>query len=1611
MIDFKKRYCTYRYWLLISLFVILCSLQLDAQPVPSFTASPTSGCVPLTVRFTNTTTSATTPVTYRWDLGNGTTSVLANPITSYLAPGFYTVKLVATNVAGSDSVISTDFVKVFPQPVANFSLNDSLGCVPHVVKFTDLSTTGIGAITAWEWDFGDGNISTDQNPQHVYGVADVFSVNLKVTNTGGCFNNFTRQQLVNVAPRLQAQFNFSNPVQCTPPETIQFVNKTDSSQPLQFKWFFGDGDSSTQKHPVHQYNNGGIYSVQLIINNAAGCSDTLTKTDSIIIGNNKPAIAGPDTICAGTSATFSNLSVPLPLATTWNFGDSLLVNEFSTTNFWPTPGLFSIKMINEYATCKDSIIKWVTVLPKPLPRFRASDSASCNVPFTTTFTGLTPGIAAYTWYFGNGDSSILPSPTYTYNSLGRFTVMLKLTDSLGCSNLDSVSQIIRLQKPVARIANAPNGNCLPYAYRAISSSTSAEGIANYFWDFGDGNTSTAVSPINTYTLPGSYTLKLRITSIDGCQDSVTIVGGIKTGTQPFVGFNASPIEQCVGSPVQFTDTSALPNERWIWSFGDGRTSTLQNPVNNYRDTGLYNVRFIAFKSGCSDTIVKLGYIRIKGSRSNFGFAANCTIKNQIQFTDSTAGATSWNWNFGDGTFSNLQNPVHTYVPNQWYNVTLLIRNDTCSNSITKRIYVNNLPPDFTALRDTICYGDSLRLRVVLPPNVTYRQYLWDFGDGDTSIRTQPSITHRYDTAGFYTVRLITIDNSGCRDTITKLNRYAVFAPNARFAVDQFIACRPAAITFTNTSTVAPAGNNLVSLSWNFGDSTLLDQFNPLPVATTHSYSTNGVYFPSLIVKDLAGCTDTFTQVRPIIISKPQASLKDSTIFGCPGQLLSVVNTSTGDNPSYFWQFADNTTSTLANPSRQFAANGNYAGTLTVTDVYGCKDTLQLDSLFSIQEVVADFDMSDSIGRCIPFMVNFTNGSQFAVFNNWDFGDGNTSSLRNPVHFYTTPGNYTVTLTARRNASCTSVATKNIRITIPQGQLTYGPLDGCAPLNVALTIRTQPGLKFLYDLNDGNAIETTDTSIIYTYTSPGKFVPLVIMEDSTGCLTPIVGTDTVRLYSSAVKFVADDTVLCDNGWVQFTDSTVSGSAVTAYLWNFGDGTQATVQNPNHFYNSTGLYNVQLKINTIFGCVDSAIKNQYIKVVKKPDLTIVGDSVFCGPSTLQLSGVLIAPDTSAITWQWQLPGGTLSNVANPTPQLLSNAGTYPVTTEVINSSGCRDTAFTNVIINPLPPTFGGNDAAVCQSQPFVLQATGADTYVWQPASLLSCTNCSNPTVTLSDNSTLFVTGTTTAGCSTTDSIYYRVKKPFVLTGLPATAILCAGSSLNLNVVGGELYDWQPAIALSNTNSNSTVASPLSSTTYKVISRDSISCFTDSAAIAITVYPIPVVNAGEDKLVAYQEVVPINASYSADVLSYNWSPANYLSCITCPNPISVPDFNSTYTIQVTNAGGCTAQDKITIKLTCDDKNITMPGAFTPNGDALNEYYYPLGKGIFKIQSFKIFNRLGEMVFVNSNFGINVRNAGWNGIYKGKQADVGTYIYVIEAVCNNNTLQNFSGKFLLLR
>jgi len=289
-------------------------------PLANFTANPIAGCSPLLVSFTDVSTG--NPTSWNWDFGNGNTSTLQNPSSSYLTPGKYTVTLTVKNASGTNVLVRSQYIEVYEPPVIAFTASVTTGCFPLNVQFTDNSTGGAGnTLTSWFWDFGDGTISTEQNPSHSYTTGGSFSVTLKATNDKSCSRVLTSPNYIQTQTGVTADFTNTQPTVCQPPATISFTNNSAGAGTLSYQWSFGDGVFSTDINPSHTYSVKGLYDVTLIATSTTGCVDTLTRASQIPVGTYNPSFSGPDTVCINLPAAFTDTSLPSPSSLLWDFGD------------------------------------------------------------------------------------------------------------------------------------------------------------------------------------------------------------------------------------------------------------------------------------------------------------------------------------------------------------------------------------------------------------------------------------------------------------------------------------------------------------------------------------------------------------------------------------------------------------------------------------------------------------------------------------------------------------------------------------------------------------------------------------------------------------------------------------------------------------------------------------------------------------------------------------------------------------------------------------------------------------------------------------------------------------------------------------------------------------------------------------------------------------------------------------------------------------------------------------------------------------------------------------------------------------------------------------------
>ena len=258
---------------------------------------------------------------------------------------------------------------------------------------------------------------------------------------------------------------------------------------------------------------------------------------------------------------------------------------------------------------------------------------------------------------------------------------------------------------------------------------------------------------------------------------------------------------------------------------------------------------------------------------------------------------------------------------------------------------------------------------------------------------------------------------------------------------------------------------------------------------------------------------------------------------------------------------------------------------------------------------------------------------------------------------------------------------------------------------------------------------------------------------------------------------------------------------------------------------------------------------------------------------------------------------------------------------------------------------------------------------------------------------------------------VIQPLQITHSPNDSI-CIGESALLQASGAAYYLWNPASTLSDATISNPLASPTSTTIYRVIGYDGKNCFTDTAFITVAVGLYPIVSLGPDRtLAAGTQYSFLPVIQNGPIRNWLWNPAVNLSCSNCPAPVANIKKDISYTVKVTTPYGCSAYDTINIKVFCLDTQVFIPNAFTPDGDGVNDVLMVRGSGIVTVKHFRIFNRWGEVVFERNNFSPNNPVDGWDGRFKGKYATPDVFVYTAEVMCENGNTFTYKGNISIIK
>ncbi|MCE5298976.1 MAG: PKD domain-containing protein [Methanoregulaceae archaeon] len=590
-----------------------------------------------------------------------------------------------------------------------------------------------------------------------------------------------------------------------------------------------------------------------------------------------------------------------------------------------------------------------------------------------------------------------------------------------------------------KAAFSANGTEGKVPLKVLFSDKSSGSPVKFEWDFGDGGTSTEKNPGHLYKKAGIYTVSLTVTN-GGGSDTLTNTDFITVNSPVLLkaAFSAKGTKGKVPLKVQFTDESTGSPARYEWNFGDGTTSTEKSPGHVYEKAGVYDVSLTVTNSDGTDIERKSGLITVDTPLlPKAAFSATVTkgkVPLKVQFTDESSGSpTGYGWDFGDGEISNERNPVHQFSKPGSYDIRLIVMNDSGTDTAVKSGYIRVDAPilpkaAFTAI--TTEGKSPFRVQFNDASAGSPAEYTWDFGDGATSKEKNPG--HVYTKAGIYDVTLI-VKNEDGEDRVRKQGIIRVSSPEGKTTSVE-MAARPVPALYYIVGIIAVAliigaaytGMTLMGGSGGHGGSLEAPDFTFSPESGTAPLSVQ------------------FTASSP----------------------------ETPD--SWFWNFGDDSTSDLPNPLHLYNDSGNYTATLQVGNDGEnsplVSKTVQVLSR-SPSSLVAKFTADPMKGKP-PLTVQFRDESVGETESrSWNFGDGYTSTERNPLHTYQTPGNYSVVL-AIQSACCEDTTTLPIMV-----EPEVGPSEGppVADFTVKKGIVTSYSVFF-----DGTISQGSDLSYIWGF---------------------------------------------------------------------------------------------------------------------------------------------------------------------------------------------------------------------------------------------------------------------------------------------------------------------------------------------------------------------------------------------------------------------------------------------------------------------------------------------------------------------------------------------------
>lgn len=899
-------------------------------------------------------------------------------------------------------------------------------------------------------------------------------------------------------------------------------------------------------------------------------------------------------------------------------------------------------------------------------------------------------------------------------------------------------------------------------------------------------------------------------------------------------------------------------------------------------------------------------------------------------------------------------------------------------------------------------------------------YFWNFGDAITTTLKDPLHTYLY--PGVYTVKLVVTGSLGGKDSTT-LTVSVYNVPKSNFIINDSSQCLAGnSFELINQSTTFP-GDNLTYL-WKFGDSKTDTILNP-----KHTYDSAGSFKLKLFSTTNDGCTDS--SVVNIIVfptPKPAFSVNDTIQPYVKNNFIFTNLTKyTGTAPKYLWNFGDDSTSTNKDAIHNYKKFGKYNVFLTTkVDSTGCRDSVKLQ-VEVLPSANAKFSVKDSI-ICLSgnnvFFIDSSKVDAGELVYSWNFGDGDTSIMKSPIHQYKDTGTYKITL------------------------IVAGTLGGADTANKIISIKPMPNAGFKIDTVlkcfKGNSFLFTDTSSIFqgkltnlwlfgdndtsrlqspahSYSKAGVYTPTMIVRSEFGCLD---STSLIIEVLGELKsiFSINDSSQCYNGNLfKFNNKSKTYSGNTEFLWLFGDDSTSNIINPNYRYSKEGDFNVRLIAKHSTGCKDTSI----VKLTVFPS-PIAKFSINDTVQTLTDNDFILTNLTTIssgdLSYRWYFGDTTSpSDIINPRHQ-YDTVGSYTITLVTSSINGCIDSSAVGILIfGTVKAKCTVNNPEQCfvgNSYEFSSESTingGTITYLWDFGDGFNAIGQYAFHKYVSPG-TYSVKLFATSSAGGKDSALLSIKvNPMPITNFIINDSIQCITDNKFIFLNNSTVPNSPTPSVIWYLGDSTISIRQNivykylqpgAYTVKLVATSNAGC-KDSTKKEVLVGAQP-------QGVMYDSILTrkaFNTNLQArkfDNATYLWTPSILLNSDSTRTPVFFDSSQVTsrkYIIGITDQFGCIFYD--TLKILFFTKiDILTPNAFTPNGDNLNDHFRPLLIGLKSLTFFKVYNRWGKEVFKTSDF-----KSSWDGSYKGALQPMDTYTWIVVGVDIDGKAVSKSGNFILIK